>query len=195
MRNRIQLVGICVVSIYLWAPASHASGPSDEALAVPCNGCHGAGGVSSGDSIPSIAGQDAEFMTRAMLAYKEGKRSATIMNRIAKGYKEYELRKIARYFSRKPWRSIASRQETTLLERGRTLHRKHCAECHEDIGRYQDQDVPRIAGQPPRYLYLQMTLYRDGIEKLPQPSEMADKMALLDETDIKALAQLYSSID
>ena len=195
MRNDTRLMGMCGFLIYLSTAASYAAGPSDEALAVPCNGCHGAGGVSSGDSIPSIAGQDAEYMTRAMLEYKEGKRSATIMNRIAKGYKEYELRKIARYFSRKPWRSIASIQETTLLERGRTLHRKHCAECHEDIGRYQDQDVPRIAGQPHRYLIIQMTLYRDGIENLPQPNEMADKMALLDKTDIEALAQLYSSID
>ena len=195
MRNRTQLVWICGVLIYLSTAPLYASGRSGETLAVPCNGCHGADGVSSGKSIPSIAGQDAEFMTRAMLEYKEGKRSATIMNRIAKGYKEYELRKIAKYFSRKPWRSIAGTQETHLIARGQTLHREHCAECHEDIGRYQDQDVPRIAGQTPHYLFMQMMLYRDGVEKLPQPSEMADKMALLDPTDIRALAQLYSSID
>jgi len=134
-------------------------------------------------------------MTRVMLEYKQGKRSATIMNRIAKGYKEYELRKISRYFSRKPWGSFSGTEKTAMLERGRALHRKHCAECHEDFGRHIDQDVPRIAGQTPRYLYMQMALYRDGVENLPQPSEMADKMALLDETDMKALAQLYSSID
>ena len=195
MRNRTQLIGICAVLICLSTTSSYSSSRTEETLAIPCNGCHGADGVSSGKSMPSIAGQDAAFMTRVMLEYKQGKRSATIMNRIAKGYKEYELRKISRYFSRKPWRSFGGTEKKAMLERGRALHRKHCAECHEDIGRYRDQDVPRIAGQAPKYLYMQMTLYRDGVENLPQPSEMADKMALLDETDMKALAQLYSSID
>lgn len=194
MRNLTQLLGICGTLMCLSAP-SFSSSPTAEVLALPCNGCHGMDGVSSGASIPSIAGQDPEFMTRVMMEYKQGKRSATIMNRIAKGYKEYELRKIAQYFSRKPWRSTTGTHKTALLERGRALHHKHCSECHEDIGRYRDKDVPRIAGQPPRYLYMQMMLYRDGIENLPQPSEMADKMALIDETDIKALTQLYSSID
>lgn len=194
MRNLTQLLGICGLLMCV-SPPSSSSGRAAETLALPCNGCHGAEGVSSGTSIPSIAGQDAEFMTRVMLEYKQGKRSATIMDRIAKGYKEYELRKIARYFSRKPWRSSKGPHQTELLERGRTLHRQHCAECHEDMGRYRDQDVPRIAGQPPRYLYAQMALYRDGVENLPQPSEMADKMALIDETDMRALAQLYSSLD
>lgn len=192
--RKLLFVFACAALLSL-PPQSSASGPSADALSLPCNGCHGTDGVSVGISIPSIAGQDAEFMSRAMREYKDGTRSATIMNRIAKGYKEYELRKIARFFSRKPWRSIKGPQEPGLLERGRRLHREHCAECHEDTGRYHDQDVPRIAGQRPRYLYMQMMLYRDGGENLPQPTEMAEKMALIDDTGIKALAQLYANTD
>lgn len=192
--RKLRVVFACAALLSLPLQSS-ASGPSADALSLPCSGCHGTDGVSAGMSIPSIAGQDAEFMSRAMLEYKDGTRSATIMNRIAKGYKEYELRKIARYFSRKPWRSIKGPQEPGLLEQGRRLHREHCAECHEDTGRYHDQDVPRIAGQQFRYLYLQMMLYRDGDENLPQPSEMAEKMALIDDAGVKALAQLYANTD
>ena len=189
-----KLLSIFVCSALLALPLqSPASGPSADALSLPCNGCHGSEGVSAGEGIPSIAGQNAEFMTRAMLEYRNGTRSATIMNRIARGYKEYQLRKIARYFSRKPWRSIRGAREPGLLELGRRLHRQHCAECHEDTGRYQDQDVPRIAGQRPRYLYMQMMLYRDGSDNLPQPTEMAEKMALIDDAGVKALAELYAN--
>ena len=193
MRNPIRLAVIWGMLISLALVPVSFAGPSEKSLAVPCNGCHGSEGVSSGMSIPSIAGQNAEFLTRVMLEYKQGKRSGTIMNRIAKGYKEYELSKIARYFSRKPWRSTNGTQQPGLLERGQRVHRQHCAECHEDSGRYQDQDVPRIAGQPPRYLLMQMMLYREGVENLPQPSDMADKMALIDDIDMQALAQLYAN--
>lgn len=195
MRNPTRLIETCGVLICLSPVLSYASGSSAEALALPCNGCHGDGGVSVGTSIPSIAGQDSDFMTRVMVEYKEGKRASTIMGRIAKGYKEYELRKIARYFAKKEWRSVREADRPALLERGRAVHKEHCAECHEDMGRYQDKDVPRIAGQRPQYLYMQMMLYRDGTEDLPQPGEMEEKMALIDDDDTEALAHLYGSID
>jgi sulfide dehydrogenase cytochrome subunit len=164
-----------------------------EALSVPCNGCHGPNGVSPGPSIPSIAGLNVEYMTKVLEQYREGTRNATIMNRIARGYKTYELRKIARYFSRKPWVRVDSELEVAMVERGRGLHQEHCAECHEDAGRYQDRDTPRLAGQRPVYLELQLQQYLN--RELPQPSDMKDKLALLKEGDLPALSAFYSSVD
>jgi len=171
-----------------------ASGRSAEALSGPCNGCHGTDGISQGDAIPSIAGMNAEYMTEAMVQFKEGRRNATIMNRIAKGYKDYELRKIARYFSSIEWKTVPSIQQETLVARGRELHEQHCAECHEDSGRYQDKDMPRIAGQRHHYLYTQLLLYYQGEEKLPQPSEMAEKLAEIAKGDLPALSAFYSTL-
>ena len=173
---------------------SLASGPSAEALSLPCNGCHGPNGVSQGASIPSIAGMNAEYMAEAMVQFKEGRRSATIMHRIAKGYRDYELRKIARYFSSKKWRTVPSTKREELVSRGRQLHEQYCAECHEDSGRYQDKDVPRIAGQRYKYLQIQLLLYYEGKEKLPQPSEMAGKLAEIPREDLPALSAFYSTV-
>jgi sulfide dehydrogenase cytochrome subunit len=173
---------------------SFAGERSAETLSLPCNGCHGTEGVSLGNNIPSIAGMNAEYMSEAMMQFKEGRRSATIMNRISKGYKGYELRKIARYFSRKDWRTVPTTPVRGLVERGRKLHQKHCAECHEDMGRYQDKDVPRIAGQRPGYLQTQLTLYYRGKEKLPQPTEMADRLAEIAEEDLPALSAFYGAV-
>jgi sulfide dehydrogenase cytochrome subunit len=171
-----------------------ASGRAAEALSLPCNGCHGPDGVSQGVGIPSIAGMNADYMTEAMVQFKEGRRSATIMTRIARGYKDYELRKIARYFSSKAWRTVPSTQPQTLVSRGRQLHKRYCAECHEDSGRYQDKDVPRIAGQRHNYLQTQLKLYYERKEELPQPSEMAEKLAEIAKDDLPALSAFYSTV-
>jgi sulfide dehydrogenase cytochrome subunit len=171
-----------------------AAGRDAEALSLSCNACHGPEGVSYGASIPSIAGLNSEYLTRVLTEYKEGRRSSTIMKRIAKGYKGWELRKMGRYFSTKPWVSVESEVKPELAERGRRLHRDHCEECHEKDGRYQDKDVPRIAGQRPDYLLTQLTIYQRGVESLPQPTEMADRLALVDQRDLAALSAFYSTI-
>jgi len=173
---------------------ANAAGPSAGMLAETCNGCHGPDGISYGHSIPSIAGQNPEFLTRVLKEFREGRRPGTIMGRIAKGYKLYELGKIARYFARKPWGTAVVATDRVLAQRGLAIHEEHCAECHEDLGRYQDRDMPRLAGQQPRYLAQQMVLYRDGLESPPQPTEMAEKMALIDDTEIRALAELYGGV-
>lgn len=188
------LLSVAALVLLHFSLASYAAERSVEALSLPCNGCHGEGGVSQGGDIPSIAGMNAEYMAEAMVQFKEGRRSATIMNRISKGYKSYELRKIARYFSKMDWHTVATVPERRLVERGRQLHKKHCAECHEDMGRYQDKDVPRIAGQRPGYLQTQLILYYRGEEKLPQPSEMADRLAEIAEEDLPALSAFYGSV-
>ena len=158
---RIDQPMACIAVLLLLA-AQAVSASDDrvsEALSVPCNGCHGPNGVSPGPSIPSIAGLNAEYMHKVLEQYSDGSRKGTIMNRIARGYKVYELRKIARYFSRQPWTHVESNLDVTMVERGRKLHEQHCAECHEDSGRYQDRDTPRLAGQRPVYLELQLQQY------------------------------------
>jgi sulfide dehydrogenase cytochrome subunit len=185
---------VCIAALALLGghPVALADARVSKALSVPCNGCHGPDGVSPGVSIPSIAGLDSEFMTKVLEQYRDGSRQATIMNRIARGYKTYELRKIAGYFSAKPWVSVESDSDHALIERGRTLHERHCAECHEDAGRYQDRDTPRLAGQRPLYLQLQLEQYMS--RELPQPSEMGARLELLQAADLPALGAFYSSV-
>ena len=195
MGNAVFNGGIATILLALLASPSLADGPSEAALSQTCNGCHGWNGVSQGESIPSIAGLNADFMTKAMEQFKEGRRSATIMDRIAKGYKTYELRKVARYFSRQPWVRVDTPLDSALVARGQALHERHCAECHEDSGRYQDKDVPRLAGQRPNYLFIQLTKYANKEPKMPQPSDMADKLGAVELSDLPALSAFYSSVE
>ncbi|MBI3775530.1 MAG: cytochrome C [Gammaproteobacteria bacterium] len=66
-------------------------------LANPCAGCHGMDGVSTG-SIPSINLLSADAIVAALKAFKSGERPGTVMDRIAKGYTDEEIQRIADYF-------------------------------------------------------------------------------------------------
>ncbi|CAA9256847.1 MAG: hypothetical protein AVDCRST_MAG27-2369 [uncultured Craurococcus sp.] len=49
--------------------------------------------------MPALAGQPAEAITGAMLAYRAGQGSPTVMDRIARGFTEEEIRAIAAWVS------------------------------------------------------------------------------------------------
>jgi sulfide dehydrogenase cytochrome subunit len=72
-----------------------------RAWAASCAACHGTGGVTQGQAVPSLAGRDAEVLYRALVEFKTNLRpAATVMHQHAKGYSDDELRRIAQYFSR-----------------------------------------------------------------------------------------------
>jgi cytochrome c553 len=66
--------------------------------AASCMACHGTDGKSEGVGM-TIGGRPADELTNLLLAFKSGQRQGTIMHQHAKGYSEYELKRIADYFS------------------------------------------------------------------------------------------------
>ena len=68
-------------------------------LALSCASCHGTNGASPG-SIPKIQGRTADYIEKAMLQFKVGERPATVMNRIAKGYTDEEIKLLSDYLGK-----------------------------------------------------------------------------------------------
>ena len=52
--------------------------------------------------MPSLAGQPKAYLIEQMRAFRDGKRTATIMPQLAKGYTDPQIDAIADYFSRQP---------------------------------------------------------------------------------------------
>lgn len=67
-------------------------------LAGTCAACHGTDGTLA-DGIEPLAGRSRDSLIDALLAYREGRLPATIMDRIARGYSEAEIAAIAGYLS------------------------------------------------------------------------------------------------
>ena len=85
------------------APAFAASNVTPQgvaSMAAACAMCHGSGGVPApGSTVAPLAGRAAQGTIDAMKAFREGKREATIMHQISKGYSEAETAAIAAYFA------------------------------------------------------------------------------------------------
>ncbi len=87
--------------------ATTARAASDDAamLAASCAGCHGTDGRSPGE-IPSIIGpsitdKTAAFVERILKEYRDGARKGTMMNWIARGYSDDQIKAMADYFGRR----------------------------------------------------------------------------------------------
>ena len=68
-------------------------------LAANCANCHGTTGSAQG-SMPSLAGQQKTYIVEQMKAFRDGKRPATIMHQLSKGYTDQQVELIADHFSR-----------------------------------------------------------------------------------------------
>jgi len=77
-------------------PAAVAVDP--EVLASTCSGCHTPSDTLS-TAIPRIRGLPEIVIVETMRAFRAGQRSATVMDRIAKGFTDDEIRQLATYFS------------------------------------------------------------------------------------------------
>ena len=73
--------------------------PGSEALAFTCYTCHSADGTSK-ERIPTLDGRSAEQLRRLLLGFKKDQGAPTIMNRIAKGYSDVDLGRVADYLSK-----------------------------------------------------------------------------------------------
>jgi len=65
--------------------------------AASCSGCHAAS-PNAGTPVPPLAGRPAAEIASQMAEFKSGARKGTIMDRIAKGFSEEEIRAIAAWY-------------------------------------------------------------------------------------------------
>ena len=71
-----------------------------RAMAANCAACPGTDGRPvAGSLVAALAGRAQEDIVGAMKAFKEGRRDATLMHQIAKGYSDAEIAAIAAYFA------------------------------------------------------------------------------------------------
>ncbi|OIP16029.1 MAG: class I cytochrome c [Comamonadaceae bacterium CG2_30_59_20] len=88
-------VGLALTSLSVWASADALQVRS---MAASCAACHGSGGVAQ-PGMESLAGQKKEDLLKKMLDFKSGKKPATLMHQLSKGYSDEQLEQLAGYFA------------------------------------------------------------------------------------------------
>ena len=80
----------------LISPAS-AAGPADAPPgALSCSGCHSTSRAVT--TVPRLNGRNPADVTAAMQAFKSGQLPSTVMDRIAKGFSDDEVKAIAAWY-------------------------------------------------------------------------------------------------
>ncbi|MGB5260171.1 MAG: c-type cytochrome [Gammaproteobacteria bacterium] len=189
MRSHRLWLGVLILGL-LKLPAVYAQ-PSHRMLGDACAGCHGTRGHSS-SPMPIIAGLPYAYLRQTMQDYKTGKRPSTIMGRVARGYDDAEIDALAAFFASQVWISPQQELDPKRVKNGSRLHRDGCSSCHKDNGRFQEDTLPRLAGQWNDYLEIVLEEYWLSERMMPHLF-MSIAISQLDEDDLKALASFYAS--
>jgi cytochrome c553 len=88
------LLGMAVTN----STAMAASTLQVRSLAASCANCHGTSGISQA-GMESLAGKPKDELLKKMLDFKTGKKPATLMHQLSKGYTDEQLEQLAAHFA------------------------------------------------------------------------------------------------
>jgi cytochrome subunit of sulfide dehydrogenase len=95
---RATCAATAVALVLTWAGTASAAGAADApAGAASCSGCH-ATSRSVESSVPRLVGRNPADVVAAMTAFKSGQLPSTVMDRIAKGFSDDEIKAIAAWY-------------------------------------------------------------------------------------------------
>ncbi len=186
------------------APAKAAAAKPDLAagearFTAVCAACHGADGNSGSPANPKLAAQHPEYLVKQLQEYKSGKRANAIMQGMAAGLSDADMKNIAAWLAtQKAKPGFAKDKELVSLGeriwRGGIADRNiaACAGCHSPNGAGIPAQYPRIAGQHAEYTAAQLTSFREGARKNSvQMNQVASK---LNDREIRAVSDYAAGL-
>jgi len=158
---------------------------SAEAVTPTCVACHGANGVSSNDAWPSLAGQNAAYIARALGAFKTGGRANETMAPMAQTVADDDVANIAAYYSSLPCHTSGSAHAKGIAAQGKAVARQ-CIACHGASGRPVNPAWPSLAGQNPGYLEASLTAFKEGLRANVYMTPAAGALSAQDISNVAA---------
>ena len=92
---------VLATSVFMLSGLAQAQAPSAAQVrswAAACANCHGTNGQAQ-PGMESLAGVNKDDIVKKMLDFKAGRKPATIMHQLAKGYSDDQIHAIAAYFA------------------------------------------------------------------------------------------------
>ncbi len=151
-----------------------------------CASCHGEKGVSEKPDVPSLAGQDHNYLIKATREYAVKKRKHDGMLNAVEKLELSEVIALADYYANQTTHKLAN---VYLPESTQKLITERCVKCHGERGFSNEFDKPRLAGQSEAYLIESMQQYADGRRNHRAMAAMSDVLSLI---EIKGIAAFYA---
>jgi cytochrome c553 len=176
-------------------PAHAADIAAGKEKAELCTACHGEGGISQTEDIPSLAGQPDQFIQWQLVFFRSGSRRNEQMQPIVEQISNEDIRNLGAYFaSLAPPKPTAADDDPDLSRKGaQAAAGRRCASCHADT--YAGtKAVARLAGQREEYLIKALHDYKSGQRSGGGGAAMADVAYPLSEEEITALAHYLAHL-
>jgi cytochrome c553 len=161
------------------------------AKSAACTACHGTPQRPPLAGMPTLAGQQEQFLVLQMFLMREGLRDVPQMAGTLKDFSDRDLDEVAAYFSRQTPARSGTSAKPKLHARGAALAKGlACGSCH--LGDYTGQrQVPRIADQREDYLAATLKAYRDN-KRIGTDTSMNSILYQVPDSDIEALAHFLA---
>jgi cytochrome c553 len=183
------------LSALVSVPAHAADIAAGKEKAELCTACHGEGGISQTEDIPSLAGQPDQFIQWQLVFFRSGSRRNEQMQPIVEQISNEDIRNLGAYFaSLAPPKPTGADDDPDLSRKGaQAAAGRRCASCHADT--YAGtKAVARLAGQREEYLIKALHDYKSGQRSGGGGAAMADVAYPLSEEEITALAHYLAHL-
>jgi len=211
MRQTWVLLATCAL-IASGVSAQEAGGKPDLAKAqktvdTVCAACHGSDGNSTNAANPSLAGQQAQYITLQLMHFKNGIRSNPVMAAMAANLTAEDMQALGAYFAAQTPKGLAAK-DPVLAAAGQKLFRggdaasgtPACAACHAPSGSGIPIRYPRLSGQYADYTFAQLQAFKAGQRGLDKEGRdvngkiMNQIAARMSEHDMRAVAEYASGL-
>lgn len=143
------------------------------------------------EGVPSLAGQQALFVTNQLILMREGVRQIEQMTAVVKDLADSDIEALAAYYAGLvPARSSERLDPGSALRGAEAAAALGCGTCHLPDYSGQNQ-VPRLAKQRVDYLIAALTAYRDN-RRIGSDTSMNAAMYGIRDADIAALAHFLA---
>ena len=193
-RSFAAALALSVVAVWV-APADAADVAAGKEKAELCIGCHGEGGISQTQNIPSLAGQPDQFIQWQLVFFRSGTRKNEQMQPIVEQLSNEDVRNLGAYFaSLPPPKNPKPDDQPDLSKAGaQAAVGRRCASCHTDSFA-GTKATARVAGQREEYLLKALHDYKSGVRAGGGMAAMADVAYPLSDEEITALAHYLAHL-
>ena len=195
--KRLQFVSHAASAIaFLLAsiPTHAADVAAGKEKAELCAGCHGENGISQMENIPSLAGQQDQFIQWQLVFFRAGSRKNEQMQPIVEQLNNEDIRNLGAYFASLTPAKSPPDDNPDLSEKGKQAAvGRRCASCHTD-NIAGTKAVARLTGQREEYLLKALRDYKSGQRVGGAQAAMADVAYPLSEEEIEALAHYLAHL-
>jgi cytochrome c553 len=176
-------------------PAHAADPAAGKEKAEICAGCHGENGISQTENIPSLAGQQDQFIQWQLVFFRGGARKNDQMQPIAQDITNEDIRLLGAYFASltPPAKKTPDNNPDLSAKGAQAAAGRRCGSCHGDSFA-GSKAVARLAGQREEYLVKALHDYKSGARTGGAGSAMTDVAYPLSDEEITALAHYLAHL-